>query len=51
MTPAGQRVVDEATAALMDIDFGLDALDEPARSQVFEHLRSVRLAAGDVASG
>ncbi|HEY0487148.1 MAG TPA: MarR family transcriptional regulator [Mycobacteriales bacterium] len=49
LTGEGRAVVERATRDLMDIDFGLDVLDPGAREVVYEHLRSVRLAAGDVA--
>jgi DNA-binding MarR family transcriptional regulator len=49
LTPAGERVVVDATRELMAIDFGLGAIGSVARAQVYEQLREVRLAAGDVA--
>jgi DNA-binding MarR family transcriptional regulator len=49
LTEQGRDVVEQATRDLMAIDFGLDMLDEGARDQVYEQLRTVRLAAGDVA--
>jgi DNA-binding MarR family transcriptional regulator len=51
LTDAGREVVERATEDLMAIDFGLDVLDDAARESVYEHLRTVRLAAGDVADG
>lgn len=41
----GNRVLRRATKALMDIDFGLDALSTDERKHMFELLRTVR--AGD----
>jgi DNA-binding MarR family transcriptional regulator len=49
LTDEGRDVVERATHDLMAIDFGLDVLDEDARDLVYERLRAVRLAAGDVA--
>ncbi|HEV7827185.1 MAG TPA: MarR family transcriptional regulator [Mycobacteriales bacterium] len=49
LTGEGRSVVERATKDLMEIDFGLDVLDGDAREAVYEHLRAVRLAAGDVA--
>ncbi len=42
LTPDGKRVLRRATKALVDIDFGLAALDEPERERLFEVLRAVR---------
>ena len=42
LTPDGKRVLRRATKALMDIDFGLAALDEPERERLFKVLRAVR---------
>jgi DNA-binding MarR family transcriptional regulator len=42
LTPDGKRVLRRATKALMDIDFGLTALDGPDRERLFDVLRSVR---------
>lgn len=42
LTPDGKRVLRRATKALVDIDFGLAALDEPERERLFEALRAVR---------
>jgi len=47
LTEDGVRVVEEATADLMGIDFGLTALDADQRSTLFAGLRDVRLDAGD----
>ena len=49
ITDRGRRVVDEATRALMDLDFGLAELGEAERADLFALLRTVRLGAGDVA--
>ena len=49
ITVAGRRVVDEATAALTDLDFGMADLAEAERAELFELLKRVRLGAGDVA--
>jgi DNA-binding MarR family transcriptional regulator len=42
LTADGKRVLRRATTALMDIDFGLSALDGRDREQLFDVLRSVR---------
>jgi len=47
ITPAGRALVEAATADLLAADFGLDALDEPARTLLSETLRPIRDAAGD----
>lgn len=47
LTERGAAVVEAATADLMDVDFGLDSLDEQQREDVFTDLRVVRRAAGD----
>jgi DNA-binding MarR family transcriptional regulator len=49
ITGAGRAVVDEATKALTDLDFGLADLPEAERSELFDLLKRVRLGAGDVA--
>jgi DNA-binding MarR family transcriptional regulator len=49
ITDDGRRVVDEATAALTDLDFGMADLPEAERAELFELLKRVRLGAGDVA--
>src|ERR671920_1066111 len=49
ITDDGRRVVDEATAALTDLDFGMADLPEAERATLFELLKRVRLGAGDVA--
>lgn len=47
VTEAGRRVVEEATATLVDADFGLAALDDDDLSGLSRLLRPVRVAAGD----
>jgi DNA-binding MarR family transcriptional regulator len=42
LTPDGKRVLRRATKALMEIDFGLAALDGPERERLFKVLRAVR---------
>lgn len=49
ITDSGRAVVQAATADLVELDFGLDALDGPERVQLFDLLRKVRLAADDFA--
>ena len=49
ITERGRAVVETATAALMDLDFGLAELGEAERSDLFALLRAVRLGAGDIA--
>ncbi len=48
ITDAGRTVVETATAALTDLDFGLGDVPEPERELLFDILRRVRLGAGDV---
>jgi DNA-binding MarR family transcriptional regulator len=48
ITAEGRRVVQSATAALTDLDFGLGDLSEGDRAELFDVLRRVRLGAGDV---
>ena len=48
ITDAGRVVVEVATAALTELDFGLGDLSEADRAQLFELLRRVRIGAGDV---
>jgi DNA-binding MarR family transcriptional regulator len=48
ITDEGRAVVEAATAALTDLDFGLGDLSESERASLFETLRRVRLGAGDV---
>ena len=45
----GRRVVERATSALTDLDFGMADLPEAERETLYELLRRVRLGAGDVA--
>lgn len=47
ITERGRAVVEEATRALMAMDFGLEGYDEKQCEQVFELLRPLRVAAGD----
>ena len=49
ITDGGRAVVEAATAALTDLDFGLSELADDERSTLFDILRRVRLGAGDVA--
>ena len=49
ITADGRRVVEQATAALTDLDFGLADLSESDRSELFDVLKRVRIGAGDVA--
>jgi DNA-binding MarR family transcriptional regulator len=48
ITDAGRAVVETATTALTDLDFGLGDLSEGERSSLFDTLRRVRIGAGDV---
>ncbi|HSV65081.1 MAG TPA: MarR family transcriptional regulator [Mycobacteriales bacterium] len=47
ITPAGRLLVELATKDLMDADFGLAAMPEAEREQVFAALRRIRADAGD----
>lgn len=47
ITDFGVEVVDKVTKELMDADFGLGALDDDDRAQLFDLLRAVRVVAGD----
>jgi DNA-binding MarR family transcriptional regulator len=47
ITPAGRRLVEQATADLVDADFGLGALGKPDLGGLSELLRTVRKSAGD----
>ncbi|HKG49569.1 MAG TPA: MarR family transcriptional regulator [Actinomycetales bacterium] len=47
ITAAGRAVVETATADLVALDFGLEALDAGERDELFGLLRKVRLAAED----
>jgi DNA-binding MarR family transcriptional regulator len=49
ITDRGRAVVETATQALSDLDFGLGDLPEAERESLFDILRRVRLGAGDVA--
>ena len=49
ITHDGRRVVEQATAALTELDFGMGDLPEAERAELFELLKRVRLGAGDVA--
>ena len=42
-------MVEKATTALTDLDFGLGDLPEADRAELFDILKRVRLGAGDVA--
>jgi DNA-binding MarR family transcriptional regulator len=47
ITELGAEIVDKITKELMDADFGLGTLDAEGRTQLFDLLRYVRVAAGD----
>lgn len=47
ITAAGRSLIEEATTALNDADFGLGALQDDAAAALTQALRTVRLAAGD----
>jgi DNA-binding MarR family transcriptional regulator len=49
ITDQGRAVVEDATRALTDLDFGMADLPEAERDELFGLLRRVRLGAGDVA--
>jgi DNA-binding MarR family transcriptional regulator len=49
ITAEGRAVVEVATRALTDLDFGMGDLPEAEREELFDLLRRVRLGAGDVA--
>jgi DNA-binding MarR family transcriptional regulator len=49
ITDEGREVVERATADLMARDFGLDAYDGKRLLEVFDLLRTLRVAAGDFA--
>lgn len=49
ITPAGRDVVERATADLVALDFGLGDISDQRLDDLFETLREVRYAAGDVA--
>ena len=48
ITDDGRRVVEKATAALTDLDFGMETLPDAEREVLFELLKRIRLGAGDV---
>jgi DNA-binding MarR family transcriptional regulator len=48
ITDEGRAVVETATTALTNLDFGLGDLSEAERASLFDTLRRVRLGAGDV---
>jgi len=47
ITESGRRVVEVATADLMDAGFGLDCVDEGSRRAIFDGLTKLRVDAGD----
>ena len=47
LTTAGRDVMERATKDLVGTGFGLEALDDEGRSDLFGLLRGVRIAAGD----
>ena len=49
ITDRGRAVVETATQALTDLDFGLGDLPEGERLELFDVLKRVRVGAGDVA--
>jgi DNA-binding MarR family transcriptional regulator len=49
ITEEGRAVVEVATRALTELDFGLADVPEAERDELFDLLRRVRLGAGDVA--
>jgi DNA-binding MarR family transcriptional regulator len=49
ITPGGRDVVERATRALTDLDFGMADLPEAERETLYQLLRRLRLGAGDVA--
>ena len=49
ITDSGRAVVELATSALTELDFGMADLPDAERDELFEILRRVRLGAGDVA--
>src|SRR3954453_24011898 len=48
ITERGRAVVEQATAALTELAFGMTDLPEAEREPLFEVLRRIRLGAGDV---
>jgi DNA-binding MarR family transcriptional regulator len=51
ITDEGRAVVETATKALTELDFGLGDLPEAERASLFDILKRVRLGAGDVDGG
>jgi DNA-binding MarR family transcriptional regulator len=49
ITPSGLDLMQRATADLVALDFGLEAIDAAERRELFRLLRKVRLHAGDFA--
>jgi DNA-binding MarR family transcriptional regulator len=49
ITPQGRKVVEKATADLMQAQFGLGALDADQHRALFDTLRELRIGAGDFA--
>ena len=49
ITARGRDVVEQATRALTELDFGMADLPEAERGTLYELLKRVRLGAGDVA--
>jgi DNA-binding MarR family transcriptional regulator len=49
ITPSGLDLMQRATADLVALDFGLEAIDAAERRELFRLLRKVRLLAGDFA--
>jgi len=48
ITASGRDTVERATAALMEVDFGLTNISDERLDDLYETLRDVRYAAGDV---
>lgn len=49
ITESGRAIVERATADLMDVDFGLANIGDERLEDLYQTLRDVRYAAGDVA--
>lgn len=49
ITESGRGIIEKATADLMDLDFGLANISEEQLEALYQTLRDVRYAAGDVA--
>lgn len=47
ITDAGLAAIEDVTAELTEADFGLPAIDDEQRADVFTILRRIRVAAGD----